>query len=176
MKHRSSLAEKALTVIVMTTTQAELRRPEVSDGVADEPPEWLRPSTKPARPEIGRPGRRARPLNRAGGPATKLRFFTNAHISSARPRRPQGRGDARDPQRHGRQGPVYTRRVHSDSLEKTVTIITETAEHPHVELPSLAEAALARVAGDNDERQNAARRNLADFTAANNVSMMGGWT
>jgi hypothetical protein len=57
-----------------------------------------------------------------------------------------------------------------------VTIITETVDHPHVELLSLAEAALTRIAGDSDERQNAARRNLADFTAANIVSMMGGWT
>jgi len=57
-----------------------------------------------------------------------------------------------------------------------VTIITETVDRPHVELHSLAEAALARITGDSDEHQHAARRNLAQFTAANNVSMMGGWT
>jgi hypothetical protein len=57
-----------------------------------------------------------------------------------------------------------------------MTIITEMTKHPHAELHSLAEAALTRIAGDSDERQNTARRNLADFTAANNVSMMGGWT
>jgi len=41
VKHRSSLAEEALTVTVMTTTQAELRRPEVPDEVADDHAEQL---------------------------------------------------------------------------------------------------------------------------------------
>lgn len=58
-----------------------------------------------------------------------------------------------------------------------MTIITDKAGNsPAIELDGLAEPALTGMGRDSDEQQATARRNLAEFTAANNVSMMGGWT
>ncbi|WP_165968877.1 hypothetical protein [Actinomadura sp. KC06] len=54
--------------------------------------------------------------------------------------------------------------------------IAESDKPTVAELDDLASVALTRAAGDDNERQAITRRNLDEFRAMNNVSMMGGWT
>ncbi|MBO2454196.1 hypothetical protein J4573_44410 [Actinomadura barringtoniae] len=56
-------------------------------------------------------------------------------------------------------------------LNETRPNIADTAA-----LDSLADNVLARVALTAEDQCASAQQNLAEFTAADNVSMMGGWT